>query len=1017
MHEHSSRSWQFGWVVRLAFLMLMLPMAGTAAAAGDPIGVQVTLEGCRNNGTIALPDGAGAFVCPDGAYTTGNLGKGWNELDLVPHRLTLDAGTSAPAVQTYSLAVAVDSRDADKPGYDVMSPLVRNSLLSTGSCDISVSGQTALTPGIGGTDTTLYRVLTVTQAENTTCVFDFYARLGLGSHEYPGSSLHANALNQQLGTAGIGARDVSIPVREILPQELRKTMSASADADVQWSLTKTADPLSVNFGDVCAAPGQAQSRQVTFRVTWTRGETTPSGVSFVTEIYARNPAARTITVSVTDRVYQGSTQSTLLAELNSGEVDVPANSESLVLRHEGTLGAGAGSLGDVLNDVATATYIDKITGIPVPGTTTASATAVIGEGALNNSFAAIGDSESISGTGLSFSVAAPTLGSFVGYTAGSTTTGPVDWGVTGQTTSGHVDFTKTIRLDTSRVTVGTLTDTAVLLAYNPPDTPGLPLGGATVTATAGPVDVSITSAASVSLTISKTIPPFLDPGESIEVRFRVSRGADPTYQRDITMSFAPGVTTQIETLDGLVPDSYTVTELSSIFYAAPGAAGVDANLTPIGGTQRSVVLTAGADGVFQSTECAGTATFVNALKAGKATAAVLKITDPIVGASDPDALWVFTLSGPGLPPSGVSATATAGGPSVPFPVELADGSYVVTETLKPGWRLTNAAPGDGQSCRFTVDFPEDDGKAFQCTFNNQRLARAAVLKTVTGAPPSASQSFEFTLRQGATSTSHGTILETLVANAGNGGNLSFVTWLVPGDHYQLCEVVAAGWSSTIGGFSVVPVPGDDNSVTCVDFTAMPGQTRTFAIDNSPPPEGDARTIGYWKNHASCKASGGRQAPTLDLTLAMAPVISDSVHGTSHASLPGIVVSAYQKGVPLVYPVFGNTYYLVLHGNTAAASVAPDCSLAAALLDKSRIDNGRKAASDPAFNLAAQLVAAQLNYAAGAIKPDGITRAISEAVQLLGSVSFNGSTHGAISKAVASRMNDLARLLDDYNNNR
>ena len=42
----------------------------------------------------------------------------------------------------------------------------------------------------------------------------------------PGSSLHSNLANESLGTAGIGSKEVSIPVKEILPQELDKTMTA-----------------------------------------------------------------------------------------------------------------------------------------------------------------------------------------------------------------------------------------------------------------------------------------------------------------------------------------------------------------------------------------------------------------------------------------------------------------------------------------------------------------------------------------------------------------------------------------------------------------------------------------------------------------------------------------------------------------------------------------------------------------------------------------------------------------------
>ena len=68
-----------------------------------PNTIGLTIEGCRNDGTPpitpdgTLPNADGRFTCQDPAplggndnpYTTGNLGKGWNELDLVPFRLIL----------------------------------------------------------------------------------------------------------------------------------------------------------------------------------------------------------------------------------------------------------------------------------------------------------------------------------------------------------------------------------------------------------------------------------------------------------------------------------------------------------------------------------------------------------------------------------------------------------------------------------------------------------------------------------------------------------------------------------------------------------------------------------------------------------------------------------------------------------------------------------------------------------------------------------------------------------------
>src|SRR5215468_1551938 len=124
--------------------VLMATATSAAAATADPSGVSFTLEGCNNDGSIKLPIG-GKFVCPDSAYTTGNLGKGWNELDLVPYRITADAGNSAPWTQTYAVAIALDAVDAGRPGYDVLGSdgaggaPVLNTALSDASCSALTS--------------------------------------------------------------------------------------------------------------------------------------------------------------------------------------------------------------------------------------------------------------------------------------------------------------------------------------------------------------------------------------------------------------------------------------------------------------------------------------------------------------------------------------------------------------------------------------------------------------------------------------------------------------------------------------------------------------------------------------------------------------------------------------------------------------------------------------------------------------------------------------------------------------
>ena len=93
--------------VLAAQLALGLATRVAFAAFTESNFISFTLEGCRNDGSITLPIG-GKFVCPDPPYTTGDLGKGWNELDLVPHRLTTSAGNQAGVTTDYDVYVAAD---------------------------------------------------------------------------------------------------------------------------------------------------------------------------------------------------------------------------------------------------------------------------------------------------------------------------------------------------------------------------------------------------------------------------------------------------------------------------------------------------------------------------------------------------------------------------------------------------------------------------------------------------------------------------------------------------------------------------------------------------------------------------------------------------------------------------------------------------------------------------------------------------------------------------------------------
>jgi hypothetical protein len=286
---------------------------------------------------------------------------------------------------------------------------------------------------------------------------------------------------------------------------------------------------------------------------------------------------------------------------------------------------------------------------------------------------------------------------------------------------------------------------------------------------------------------------------------------------------------------------------------------------------------------------------------------------------------------------------------------------------------------------------------------------AKVIKTVGGMPPSGIQSFTFQLRQGASATSDGTVVESGVANATDGGVINFATALVPGTTYNLCEVMIPFWLTNLPNPYTIPnASGSDPTILCINFTAVAGQTSVFNVNNTQPGSVPF-TIGYWKNWASCAGSNGKQSPVLDQTLFKAPNVTVPPSATAY---PSIVLAATSG----TYYVFGSTYYLVLQDTSTTQKSASDCQAAVNLLGKSTIKNGTKMSSDPAFNLAAQLLGAELNYIAGAKQSATVTNEINQAVLLLGKYQFNGNTHTTISAADVTTMNNLATALNNYNNN-
>ncbi len=777
----------------VALFAALAPTAFTAAGATAPDSVSLALEGCRINASVTLPIG-GKFVCPDALYTTGNLGKGWNELDLVPYRLTADAGNAAPASQSYSLTIVVDREDAGAPGYDFLSVPVLNDPLSDSSCDASpdVSAQLVANPGLGGIDKSLYRDVTITQAENSTCVYDYYARLALGSHLFPGSSLHANLANETLGNGGIGARDVSIPVKEISPQELDKDMSATKDSDHSWNLTKSATPATYRFDDTCSTASSGASTSVEVTLTWTKGPGNAEGYTVTTNIYATNPASRSITVNVTDEIYS---DTKLLDTKVFAPVDVPANTANFLV------GSNHATMGDEdvddpadpdFNDVATATYSDKVTDAPIAGTTQATASVAnsdIGTGTVTNATATITDTESITGDGFAFSAAAPSKGSFSGYTAGTETVGPVVWNSGTLSTSGSVTFDKTVYLDKPRVSSGELSDSAELTGSN----------GATATASAA---TALSANTTVSITVNKTIPAILDDDETQAFTFRVRKASDKSVVETVKITFSAGETSKSATVSGLVPGIYYVSEDVVLGWNhQPDSAPID--------------LSVDSDG---SLTCSGSVRFDNTF--GPAVARVVKTTEP-TGAGRENG-WTMCFEGPGAA-GGKECVVTAAGdrdlnPDTPdedgvavFATELQNGgSYTITEVLKAGVRQSGST-GD---CSFNVSYPADFGRVFTCGFTNEELGRIIVKKVTDPAGDSAL--FNFKLSGGP--------LALDMPFSLRGGEQRDSGHLQAGSGYKLVEDSTSGWD-------FAGAVCDDGSPTD-NITVSPGEVVTCTVNNT-----------------------------------------------------------------------------------------------------------------------------------------------------------------------------------------
>jgi hypothetical protein len=250
--------------------------------------------------------------------------------------------------------------------------------------------------------------------------------------------------------------------------------------------------------------------------------------------------------------------------------------------------------------------------------------------------------------------------------------------------------------------------------------------------------------------------------------------------------------------------------------------------------------------------------------------------------------------------------------------------------------------------------------------------------------------------------------------------------LDPAATYTLCELevppdYATSWAIDNNNNGVIDAgdtlltpynpdaPTEDLGNRCIDFGAntdpsiplVPGETLHLIVDNDQE-GGSPRTPGYWKNWNGC--TGGMQQYTAEKN------------------------GGWEQGFWLVEDVLAQSYggaivWDDINTDDPFEFRIDGCEVAVDLLDKrmvvdpNEVGDGRKKASDPLHNLAAHLLAAQLNFGADACTTPQVQDWAEEAETLLDTYNFDGDSHDLLGKKSpdALKAKELAGYLDDYNN--
>ena len=92
-----------------------------------------------------------------------------------------------------------------------------------------------------------------------------------------------------------------------------------------------------------------------------------------------------------------------------------------------------------------------------------------------------------------------------------------------------------------------------------------------------------------------------------------------------------------------------------------------------------------------------------------------------------------------------------------------------------------------------------------------------------------------------------------------------------------------------------------------------------------------------------------------------------------------------------------------------------CQTAVSILDNRDLSTGRVSASDPGFKLARNLLAAQLNFGAGACTTPDVLSTAQLAEALLDKYNYDGKDKSGLSKADSTLALSYSAILDNYNN--